>query len=811
MAVPAQAESSSPGGPVNGGFEQPVDDGQIPGWTHTLGVGDGGFAVVDAPVFDGGASLEVHDPEDGVAYGLLSEEMPVQAGHTYELRFQALVEEPREPGDLRGKAYLYFYDANGTRVHAQSTHLRDIPAGEWTGVRLAVTAPEGAVSAAALLYTQRDEISTYYADDVELVHTLEPLEITDLGVAMRTNNVRASETDVLPDGTPVAYLFNNGAPTSLNVVDLRTGEVLDTHHFDQHTVASSAVVAEDHTLYFSGRSPSLASLWRYDPITQDLEQLLDGPTGETAISDLISDGSTIYASTYPSAKVLAYDVGTGELRDYGSITDKGDYARYMTMVDGDLWVGTSTSPQLIVLDPETGARSELPIPPDMEVAGDFFSELTTHGDLVLARYSPSGEANSAIYDLTAGEWCCVLDAAAGRWTLESVDGAFFYASGGVVKAFDIETRQSRSIGWEDSALAGEYDGTSRMTVVEMGTEELPGATLVGTRADGTVWRYNLETRTGDVISTDIVGNPARVHSVGVGPDGDVYFGAYLSSGVMARVDHEAGVVERLSGPSQAGSIVAHGNKIVVGMYPNAEFYAGHVNKDWDWGTNPEHLLTIGRAAGQDRPGTMVSAGHRVAVGTIPNYGELGGALVLLNPHSGEYVMHRNVVPDQSVTSLAYRDGLVYGGTSIHGAINSTPTQDTAELFVWDARADRFVTRSVVVEGATIIHSLAFDDEGRLWGMADEGTLFEYDPQTHEVVRRIDTGIRNGNIWGRTSELFPHPDNGLMYGNAGGQLFRFDPDDPDVTVLASGGIRYSAVHGSGTVYYGDNTNIFRLEQ
>src|SRR5699024_1406594 len=106
-------------------------------------------------------------------------------------------------------------------------------------------------------------------------------------------------------------------------------------------------------------------------------------------------------------------------------------------------------------------------------------------------------------------------------------------------------------------------------------------------------------------------------------------------------------------------------------------------------TNPEQMLEVGReATGQDRPRHMISAGEHVAIATIPDYGELGGGLTLLDPQTGEHEFTRDIVADQSVTDLAYADGVVYAGTSIHGGLDSTPKADTAEVVAWRAAGVR---------------------------------------------------------------------------------------------------------------------------
>lgn len=638
-----------------------------------------------------------------------------------------------------------------------------------------------------------------------------PGTVEDLGAAMFSPNVRLAAADVLADGTPVAYEFSDGRPVSFNVVDLRSGGLLDSIELPPYTVASSIVVADDDTVYFSVRSPNDGSLWSYQPQSKTLTKLATGLVGEQMLRTLIMDGQTLYGSTYPNAKVYSYDTVTGQVRDYGSVVTDGDYAWGFAQVDDKLWVGTGSTPHLMTVDPASGAVAELPLPADAQGA-DFINGIVRHGDLVLVRYRPAGTYNVAIYDLTAGEWCCAdsLGTNVGLWTDRSLDGQFYYIQGGRLYGYDIAARQRASVGVENSPLAGQLGGTTALELVELGTPEFPGTTVIGIRNDGTVWRYNLTNRTGDNITTDITGSPATIHSIGQGPDGNVYFGAYLSVGVMARVNRKTRKVEQLSGPSQADSIVAHRRKIVVGTYPDAAFYAGDPSAGWDWGTNPSHLFTLGRGEPyeQDRPATMVSAGRQVAAGTIPNYGELGGSLVLFDPDTGEFEAHRDVVPEQSVTALAYRGDLIYGGTSIHGGLDSTPTQTTAELFIWSTRENRKVFSKPVVPGATIIHALTFDKRGRLWGMADNGVLFEFDVAKRKVVRSIQTNLLNDNIWGRLSELYYRDADGYLYGNAAGRLFRVNLHTFKLEVLVSSGVRVSGLDRTGALYFGDETNIYR---
>lgn len=62
-------------------------------------------------------------------------------------------------------------------------------------------------------------------------------------------------------------------------------------------------------------------------------------------------------------KVFQYDPVTGVFRDYGAMVAGEQYARSMEAWNGKLYVGVGTqTPHIVVLDTETGERSEIRLP-----------------------------------------------------------------------------------------------------------------------------------------------------------------------------------------------------------------------------------------------------------------------------------------------------------------------------------------------------------------------------------------------------------------------------------------------------------------
>src|SRR5699024_2499668 len=144
---------------------------------------------------------------------------------------------------------------------------------------------------------------------------------------------------------------------------------------------------------------------------------------------------------------------------------------------------------------------------------------------------------------------------------------------------------------------------------------------------------------------------------------------YLSSGVMGRIDPDTEEIESLRGPKQGDAIIAHGDQLVVSSYPAAVVHTGEPSADW---SDFEQILQLGRVAPVE-PYLIFGRGPvgvRVAAGSVPDYGQLGGALTPVDPATGQAEFQRDGVRPQSRGSLAQRDGLIYGGTSIHGGLSS---------------------------------------------------------------------------------------------------------------------------------------------
>ncbi|HIZ35882.1 MAG TPA: hypothetical protein H9815_08895 [Candidatus Ruania gallistercoris] len=642
--------------------------------------------------------------------------------------------------------------------------------------------------------------------------------VQDLGPAVMSVNVRSATFGELADGTPVAYAVSNGNPATFTMVDVATGEALFSSEIENTTLGGWILVDEDGMVYFTARHPMSAGLFSFDPETQELTNLEERVAGELVLySGSWGPDGRIYFGTYPNAKVVAFDPATGELQDYGTQTEDAAYVFSLGVVNGEIWAGTGPVPHLYAIDPATGERRELQPPEHVMANTQWFIGIDQRADTALIRLSPRGNYDTALLDLETGEWSeqIIPSVFGSSPTNLDADGRTYLFSEDVVTSYDTTTGELVPTGWAETdlpELLADQVGTYDMAVLELpGTE---GETLVGLSTDGDLWTYHLSSGETTFTRAEIEPAPAEAHGLGVGPDGNAYIGAYLSSGSMTRVDSQSLELTPLRGPKQADAIATHGEELIVTSYPGAVVHAGDPEQDWEWGTNPRHVLTLERGEPhfQDRINGVVSIGDRVALGTVPDYGELGGALTLLDTETGDFEFHRNVVPDQSVISLAYADGLIYGGTSINGGLSSDPTADSAELFIWDVAAQEVLYSEALTDQAGYLAGLSWGADGQLVGATSDGVLFEFDPQEREVTWSVrlfepDQGSHGG--WGYSTKTIWDERTGTYLVTLNGSLYQVHRDSGEFDVVAEEMDQITR-DGAGTIIGVDLTHAYRID-
>ncbi|MCK2218529.1 hypothetical protein MF672_032750 [Actinomadura sp. ATCC 31491] len=787
---------------LNDGF----DDG-LTGWSgsHTPG-------GVDPVLWNGRTTARVTDADPAAAYGRESMPgLPAVPGTRYTLNAQVWAES--------GTAYLYlrFRDAAGRLLaggaNAPATGRR------WNRVTTSGVAPAGAATVSALIYSGVADVGTAYWDEVLITK-----DVTDLGVQIESS---APNATTFAGGSAYAlYTGTANVNPQLAVIDLATAKVTRKITIPDSAATPTvggwaAATATDGSVYL-GTYPN-SKLYRYVPGQSAVTDLGRAEGGYSFIWDLEPGaGGVVYGGTYDQGRYFRYD---GAFTTLGAVPVVPGAQNVRSLAHDPAadatYLGTGTHAGLVRYDNATGRVDDL-LPPayahDSMVGG-----LTWTGGRLFA-WIDRTLLVLRVVRAADGSYSATTDATFTDVDLHhspARDGKVWFVKEGLLHSYDVAARTAQATGVRPGLDVTGYTWS--------------GGTLVGLGAavDGTrIFSY--DPASGDWSNRPVTGAPvlpAAINALGAGPDGRVYTGGYLTGGtgvhdpLRGDGDDDRPDTPTLSGLSQTDSVLAHDGRLYLGVYPSARLYGYDPGGAW-----PPALLYTGGAAGdkaddcepghgpppQDRPYALAGGPDgAVYLGTVPKYGKRSGALTVWKAGTAGRTLC--VVPDQSVVSLAWAGGRLFGGTSTRGALGVDPVYApgaSATLFSFDPAT-----------GAVRLHPLPLTEPkavtalkevgGELWGLAG-GSLFTLDPAQPGTitVKRLfpdpDYAARPSLAW-RDGVLLTVPqDPGHVYGTLGEQIFRIDRATRTATVLLTvKGMEGLTADGFGNLYYKINERLYRL--
>lgn len=469
-------------------------------------------------------------------------------------------------------------------------------------------------------------------------------------------------------------------------VDPATG---DARQFNapQGPGAWAFIAGPDQKIYLGTWDGAL--ILRFDPKEPDKGiQVVGKPSATEEYLwqfDVGKDGQ-LYACTYPNAKLVRFDPASGAMEDLGRMHPTEMYARSLAVgPNGKIYIGVGTAKgDLVVFDPKTGAHRSI-LPKELQGAkGWSVVSVARRGDgLVYAEFGPQ---LMRLEDETA----VVVPTAPERPALKFRDGREVTAYGrGAFTLQDPRTgeRKERSFKY---AGAGDY-----IFLVGQG----PGDRVYGSTAMPLeVFRYD----------------PAASLSehLGAMPGGEVY----------SMLEHERKLY------------LCYYGGAVMNLYDPARPF-------WKFGTsadsNPISFGGIGD--GHLRPRAMIRGPDGlIFIGSEPPYGELGGAVAVWDPGLNRTIEnYRNLVPDQSIVSLAWepKSGLLFGGSGNYGGGGTRPAAKEAKFFAFDLKEKKKIFEEALVPGAGK-YPATFAAEGKVFTTVGN-RLLVFDPGSMKVVRTIE--------------------------------------------------------------------------
>ncbi len=588
----------------------------------------------------------------------------------------------------------------------------------------------------------------------------------------------------IEDGNNVAYTTVSGSSSSgvsamFNVVDLDNMVPLKSFPLEGTSSAWTHVKTNDGSVYIG----SANKLFKYSPQEETVTDLGVPTPGVSSLWALTTDGVNVYGGGFPTGALFKYDPVANKFTDYGRVDDgkvpgddgkPEDYIRSIAYYKGYVYAGTgSLNGRVWKINPETGEKIRIEIPGTAdrpEYKGKYNSMGFVYGITAVDNYLFvffNGPLIALVYDMDKQEWTDdVLPNVRGLVaTSGEVDGKVYYSNKDAnLYSFDLETKAIEKVMPFDANLR------SSAVINLKNNNEFGDNTFITLNYSGNFTLIDFKTGKKAATPTLVEAQANAIQSVEKDSQGKIYISGYMGS---QGIQYNPETGENYSFPiGQVEGMIGLGDKMYFGVYPKAEI------REMDTTTKGAKPVTIKHLENeQDRPFAMETGDNKLFIGTIPTYGQHGGALSIYDTTDKSWNIHRNVVQDQSIVGLAYKDGKIYGSTSISGGLGIDPITSKAKIFVWDVnKGEKLQELELNLPGLTkvpMIGGLTIGPNGLLWGVAN-GFVFAMDTNTMNVVKykNIYPEVNNYGMW--RPIYMKWSKDGFLYSNLGGKLTIINP-------------------------------------
>jgi len=631
-------------------------------------------------------------------------------------------------------------------------------------------------------------------------------KFTNLGQPIH-NIINEDSCVGMENNRAVDYIVIKGAndSTTFDVVDIISGKVLKKIPLPGVSGSWAVQQASDGKVYIG--SHYKACFYQYTPGSDHIINL--GAMGkETHVFDMVAgkDGK-IYAGTYPNAHVYEYDPHTEKITDLGRVSQDQNYVRSLAF-DGDanvLYAGVGGSKaELIKIDLATGNKKEIlekllpadhphyPFAYHMDYAlGKLFVKVMPDTLILdtatqtVEYYHPGGAINMGSQKIV---------------TLPG-DNDHIYFGSKLLYRYNVHTHKVDTAGPGFSFQSAKF--------LQLHLPDYPGYTFVATGQKGQNYLYNLETKKAlkPVINDD--GSAILIRSLTHGPDGKIYIGGYLGASGFISYDplkSTFGPVQQFGQTEAAGSL---GKMLYAGNYPGAHIWQYNPAQKWS-AQNPKSLFKLHNEK-QDRPFALLGVDElqKLYIGSVPDYPYHSGALTVYDVATKQHQSFIDIVKNQSVISLVYKDGLLYGGTTIDGGLGTTgPVAKAGKLFVFDTKTNKKILEFTPNPTGRDVSGLLVGPDGLIWGVAED-IIFKYDPAKRAMVFQKSLLPRHiaKVVWADAS-LVLNPDGNVYGTNKSGIFFKINPKDMSFTVVKRDAGRYLVQDDAGNLYMSNDSYLWK---
>ncbi|MBO1005319.1 FIMAH domain-containing protein [Pseudogracilibacillus auburnensis] len=784
---------------TNPGFEDDLVDGSIPGWTIRHGTGE---MSLSTDIFKSGKrSLYFNDNSPTNGFRVMGDKLAVTPGDTILVTSNVYVISQSH----NIVSEIYYYNARNEQVGSDLTLFSSVSLGteKWSTMRLMSAVPPKAVYARIALYSGDPSLTEAYFDDISYT-ILEPETPLDreyedpvnLGEKVYVNLGQAGAVQTNANGENEAYFVTNGKPGTFFVVDGETGK-LKFQEVIPSTIATWAMTIDDNkNVYFAGTEDGI--LYRYLPVEKKIEKLGFNQT-DNWVWDLEAIGDKVYGGTFNNltdGKVFEYNITTGEFRNYGVIDKGQNYVRGIAVDDQYIYAALGATAKLFKIDRVTGEKTEILMPGYSGTTGIMADVYVQRGKLFVS----VSTTNVVVMDLETLEVEASFQQSAMISEPAPYDSNLIYFKY-LTKfyQYDIAAKETSEV-----ALPFPVPDTGRVkdyAWITMDGGEKAGETVLAMITQyGEYILIDPRDKWMQFIELEIDAQPVNIQSMERGFDGRIYLGGY-QRGMSIYNPFTSNIDVSISSFAQPEGIGFLNDKVYYGTYVSAIMYSYDPTKEVELNINPKLEFD---AQNQDRPFVITSGDDKLFVGTVADYGYLEGALLIYDEPTDTWTQHDGVVENQSMMGLAYKDGLLYGSTSVWGGLGVDPSEPEAKMFIWDVaqgkKIDEFTLDDLLIdETPRMIGGLKFGPDGLLWGVVD-GTIFAMDVETKSIVKSkmIQPSLYN------SSKVLPYklefaPD-GLLYTTLSRKLFAIEPQNLQYKMVSGSFVNIMTLGIDGSIYF-----------
>lgn len=621
----------------------------------------------------------------------------------------------------------------------------------------------------------------------------------NLGSQVHNSTALTSATGKGPDNIPYMYILQHGTPAALTIMNLLTGKVTKTITLEHSTSAWGIEVDEENQNVWIGGTSS-GHLYQYNPYTKkliDAGNMLRNKR-DTAILDIsVSDGKIVGSTAY-NGSVFAYTPGSKEYKDYGQISSGKEFAKSVLFDNQNkkIYIGVGSKAELIRYDIRTKIRKRfLPIEYRNE---KYISDIKIAENYLFAQTDPGKKL--LVFDKKSLKLLKEFDI--DSKTISPKDPTqerVFFTKGGMLLFYDFRDQEIKNT----NAPLGNRSAIT-LDFVELPDAEYPGVTLTGLLTNsGEYFLYNLQTGKFEKRQAELTPLPVTLYTMLETKEKDkILVNGYMSGGI-GFYDINLKTTTEFKDISQIESATYMNGKYYFGAYPNARLMEFQLNNE-DPSKSTASEIARFKEFSHDRITALAGdeRANKLFIGAYPETGLGGGLLSEYDFNTKSSRVFENYISNQSIISFTQIGEYVYGSTTVFA--NHNRSDDPATLFRFSVDKPEQPEILPFPIKASLISSLVYDGNEKIWGMAD-GKLFNYNINSHHTEFIEITPAISGRF--KNAKLLFGP-TGNLYGTVEGILFRADPETMKITILKKENAYDLAIDQEGNLYFRNQAEMYK---